>query len=135
MKLRSLLAAAALSLSLSVPVGAEVEWNVVKTLSLDGEALDVAVSADGKGVYVLLRGGQVQIYSPGGKLQESFDLGFPADSIALSPAGNILYAASGDGRSLQVVQLVFVQKISTAGSPVKGPESAPVTVAVFNDFQ
>jgi DNA-binding beta-propeller fold protein YncE len=112
-----------------------VEWDVIKTLSLEKKPVDVAVSADGKGIYVLLKGGKVRIYSAGGQLQESLDLGFPADSIALSPAGNLLYAASKEKKSVQVVRLEFVQQISTAGSPVKGAKDAPVTVAVFNDFQ
>jgi len=119
----------------AVPAAAEVEWDVIKTLSLERKPLDVAVSADGKSIYVLLKGGGVQVYSAGGQLQESMDLGFPADSITLSPAGNLLYAASKEKKSLQVVRLEFVQQISSAGSPVKGAKNAPVTVAVFNDFQ
>lgn len=135
MKFQPLLVAAALFLGLALPASAEVEWDVVKTLSLEKKPLDVAVSADGKEIYVLLKGGEVQIYSAGGQLQESLDLGFPADSIALAPAGNLLYAGSGENKSVQVVRLEFVQQISTAGSPVKGAKNAPVTVAVFNDFQ
>jgi DNA-binding beta-propeller fold protein YncE len=124
-----------LALGPAAPASAEVEWDVVKTLSLEKKPLDVAVSADGKSIYVLLKGGKVQIYSAGGQLQESLDLGFPADSIALSSAGNLLYAASGEKKSVQVVRLEFVQRISTAGSPVKGAKNALVAVAIFNDFQ
>jgi DNA-binding beta-propeller fold protein YncE len=130
-----LLCAAFMAVALAVPASAEVEWDVVKTLSLEKTPLDVAVSADGKSIYVLLKGGKVQIHSAGGQLQESLDLGFPADSIALSPAGNLLYAASTEKKSVHVVRLEFVQQISTAGSPVKGAEDAPVAVAIFNDFQ
>jgi hypothetical protein len=135
MRFRMVVCVAFLALAVALPASAEVEWDVVKTLSLEKKPLDVAVSADGKSIYVLLKGGKVQIYSAGGQLRESLDLGFPADSIALSPAGNLLYAGSKENKSVQVVRLEFVQRINTAGSPVKGAKNALVAVAIFNDFQ
>ena len=124
-----------LTLAVSPPAAAEVEWDVIKTLSLEKKPLDVAVSEDGQSVYVLLQGGRVQIHGAGGNLRESLDLGFSADSIALSPAGTILYAAGGKEKSVRVIRQEIVQQISAEGSPGKGAEDAPVTVAVFNDFQ
>ena len=135
MKHLMLLCTALLVLAAALPAAAEVEWDVVKTLALEQPPLDVAVSEDGRSIYVLLKGGGLRIYSAGGQLRESLDLGFSADRIALSPAGTLLYAASGEEKSVRVVRLEFIRQISTEGSPVKGAEDAPVTVAVFNDFQ
>jgi DNA-binding beta-propeller fold protein YncE len=130
-----LLCTAILALSLAVPATAEVEWNILKTIPLEGKPLDTVLSPDGKRMFVLLQGGKLQVYSSGGELQESLDLGAPADGIALSPKGDLLYVRSGEKKTVQVVRLEFVQQISTAGSPVRGPESAPVAIAIFNDFQ
>jgi len=135
MKYPLLLCTAILALSLAVPATAEVEWDILKTITLEGKPLDTALSADGKRMFVLLQGGKLHVYSAGGQLQESLDLGAPADGIALAPKGDLLYIQSGEKKTVQIVRLDFVQRISTADSPVRGPESAPVVIAVFTDFQ
>ena len=118
-----------------LPAGAEVDWNVVRTLSLDGKPLDMALSDDNTRLFVLVEGGKVLVYSPGGALRETLVLDKPADGIELSKSGDILYLRSEEGKRVDIVRLDFIREITVGGSPVKGPAAAPVAVAVFSDFQ
>ena len=44
-------------------------------------------------------------------------------------------ALNSNDRTLQVVRVGISEAIDIKGAPVKGPSSAPVTIAVFSDFQ
>jgi hypothetical protein len=79
-----------------------VEWNIQKTLKLNTQPLDVAVSKNGNSIFVLTKTGKILIYSPDGELKDKIDVG---------------------------------NHIDITGSPFKGAENAPVTIAVFSDFQ
>lgn len=115
--------------------GAAVEWDLRTTLPTNETPLDVAVSEDGKYTFVLLENGRVEIFLESGKLEDTIDTGIPAVSITVAPAGDKLYMTDRSGKAVKVVALDFIQPINTAGAPFKGPESAPVVVAVFSDFQ
>ena len=114
---------------------AEVESSVVKSFSLDGKPLDAVLSPDGARLFVLAEGGKVLVYSPGGELKETIVLEKSADGIELSKSGDILYLRSEERKTVDIVRLEFVQDITVGRSPVKGAANAPVTVAIFNDFQ
>jgi len=118
-----------------LPARGEVDASVLQTLKTDGKPLDIEISADGARMFVLVDGGRVLIYSASGALEDTLALDGPADSIALSPKSDRLYAVSEAGGTVQVLRLEFVQKISYEGSPTKGLRSAPVAIAVFSDFQ
>lgn len=57
------------------------------------------------------------------------------DQIRVAPKGDSLFLNSRENKTIQIVNLDFVVDIDVAGSPFKGREDAPVTIAVFNDFQ
>jgi DNA-binding beta-propeller fold protein YncE len=114
---------------------ASVEWNVLKTLQLDTAPIDVAVSPDGKLIFVLTEQGQILIYSSGGSLKDNIDVGNHFDHIKVSPRGEKLILNSRKNKSVQVITLDFIQDINVSGSPFKGSEDAAVVVAVFDDFE
>jgi DNA-binding beta-propeller fold protein YncE len=114
---------------------ASVEWNVQKTLQLESAPIDVAVSPDGKHIFVLNDLGQILIYSSGGSFLDKIDVGDQFDHIKVSPKGDHLILNSRKKKSVQVITLDFIQDINISGSPFKGSESAPVVVAVFDDFE
>ncbi len=134
-KFTALLGAALLGLGVAVPAPAVMEWELLKTLPLEGVPLDLAVSADGQKTAVLLEGGRIFIYSADGKLTDSLTLTTPADRIAVSPRGERIFLSSGRKKTVQIIDLSFIQEISTAGSPFRGPAGASVAMAVFDDFQ
>jgi DNA-binding beta-propeller fold protein YncE len=114
---------------------AAVEWEVLNTLKLDAPPLDVAISPDGKTVFVLTQEGKIHIYEVTGRLTDKIEVGEKIDQIKLGPKGTHLFATSRQNKTVQVIALDFIKPISIKGSPYKGLEDAPVVIAVFSDFE
>ena len=114
---------------------ASVEWNVQKTLQLESAPIDLAVSPDGKQIFVLNDLGQILIYSSAGSFLDKIDVGNQFDHIKVSPKGDHLILNSRKKKSVQVITLDFIQNVNISGSPFKGSEDAPVVIAVFDDFE
>lgn len=117
------------------PCRAALEWEMLKSLNTAARPVDVAVSADGKSVFVLTEDGVVSIYTGDAAPVEKINVGAAAERIALAPDGERLYVVNRAGKRIDVIQLDYVREISLSGAPFKGPEKAPVTIAVFSDFQ
>jgi len=117
------------------PCRAALEWEILKSLNTGARPVDVAVSADGKSVFVLTDDGVVSIYTGDGALTEKITVGGQAERIAVAPEGDRLYVTQRQGRRVDVIQLDYVRQINLTGAPFKGSEKAPVTIAVFSDFQ
>ena len=117
------------------PCLAAVEWSVQKKLQLEAPPLDVAVSLDDKWVFVLNDRGEVFVFSKDGSLKEKIQVGKHIDKITAGPRDNLLYLSSRKKKTVEIVELDFIQNINTAGSPYKGPVDAPVVIAVFTDFE
>ena len=116
-------------------VFAAVEINLQKTLTTDGAPIDVVVSQDGNLTFVLTDKGNVLIYDRIGNLTDTVAIGPHIDQIEISPRGERLFAASRQNKTVEIITLEFIHEINTLGSPSKGPQEAPVTIAVFSDFQ
>ena len=116
-------------------VFAAVEINLQKTLKTDGVPVDMVVSQDGNLTFVLTDNGNVLIYDRLGNQTDTVELGPHIDQIEIGPRGERLIAASRKNKTVEIITLDFIQKINTLGSPSKGPPEAPVTIAVFSDFQ
>jgi hypothetical protein len=112
-----------------------VEWNVYKTLKLEESPIDVAITPDGRRIFVLTDKGEVVIYSSAGKIEAQIDVGKHVDQLKLGPRGDSLILSSGQNKTVEIVTLDFIQQINVSGSPFKGPEDAAVVIAVFDDFE
>ena len=112
-----------------------VEWSIIKTLKLDAAPIDMAVSADGRRLFVLTDQGKVIIYSAGAEVEGTVEVGTDVDKIRLDPQGDVLIANSRTNKTVQFFDIDFIQQINIAGSPFKGPADAPIVIAVFDDFQ
>jgi hypothetical protein len=112
-----------------------VEMNVYKTLQLEETPIDVAVSPDGRRIFILTDRGEIAVYSSAAQIEGKIDVGQHVDQIKLGPQGESLILKSSTKKTVQIVTVDFVQKINTSGSPFKGPEDAPVVIVVFDDFQ
>lgn len=104
-------------------------------MKLSDEALDLAVSSDGRWTFVLTKGGDVAVYGAAGDLIQLLKVGKGFDNIEYSPAGNRLILGGSGKQELSVLTLSMLYDLDYMGSPFKGPANAPVTIAVFNDFQ
>lgn len=117
------------------PAYAELEKNLVNRQVLDKAPLDVAQSVSDGRLFVLLDGGEVQIFSADGQTQERFKVGAGVTSLEVSPDGQLLYLGIANSKELQFVELSYVQQLPQNNSPVKGPDAAKVTITIFSDFQ
>jgi hypothetical protein len=112
-----------------------VEWNIQKTLKLNTQPLDVAVSKNGNSIFVLTKTGRILIYSPDGELKDKIDVGNHVDHIKSGPTEEWLFLSSLKNKTIEILHIDFIKHIDITGSPFKGAENAPVTIAVFSDFQ
>jgi len=114
---------------------AEVEWKVMRSLELKAPPLDVTPSADGQRIFVLTPG-EIHIYSiPEGKVIERISVDKEFDRIVSLPMGDALTISSSRKKTVQIVSIENIYKIDVSGLPFKGPRDAPVTIAVFDDYQ
>ena len=120
---------------LTMPVLAKTDWQVLQKLQLEQAPIDMLVSSNNQWVYILTNDGQILIYATSGGLKDSIDVGPDVDQIKDGPRDDMLFLLSRASKSVQIIKIDFTEEITTRGSPVKGPADAPVTVAVFSDFQ
>ena len=112
-----------------------VDWDVKKTLKLEKTPVDVAVSLNGRWVFVLTAQGSILIYSGDGRLEDEIAVGKHVDGIKVGPEQDILLLSSRKNKTVEILVLDFIQNIDVSNSPFKGPADAAVTIAVFSDFQ
>jgi len=127
-----LLVFGALSLSLA---HADVEWRIARELKLDSEPLDIAQSQDERSIFILTRG-KILVYSlPEDRVKEAIPVDGAFDRLRVSPKGDFLILGSGSEKTLNIIQFKIIQEIDISGLPYSGPKDAPVTIAVFSDYQ
>lgn len=114
---------------------AEVLWHVQKTLKLETGQLDLAVSENGKWIYILTDSGEIQIFSSTGRLKGRVPVGKRITQIKAGPGEDLLLLSSPADKAIQVLSLEFTQEINTIGSPVRGDAAAPVSIVLFAEFQ
>ncbi len=114
---------------------AKTQWEVYQNLKLSYTPVDLQVSANGNWLYILSEEGNLLIYSASGKLKDTIAVGPNVDRIKTGPQEGVLFLLNSKDSTLQVVGISISEEIDIEGSPVKGPLSAPVTIAVFSDFQ
>ncbi|MDF1592332.1 MAG: hypothetical protein P1P89_12525 [Desulfobacterales bacterium] len=119
----------------SLNSSAEVEGDVQRTLKLQEAPIDAAVSLNGKWLFVLTQTGSVQVYTPDGRLEGQLTVGSQVDGIRVGPREDLLLLTSRKDKTVQIMVLDFIQSINVTGSPSKGPENAPIVIAVFSDFE
>ncbi len=114
---------------------AAVESSLATTLKVGKPPLDMAVTADGRLLFVLTKG-EVLVYNArSGRLSGRISVEDGVNSISISPRGKQLFASNRKAKSLSVIQVDFVYDIDVKGAPFKGPADAPVVIAVFDDYQ
>lgn len=117
------------------PVHAKVELTPLTQTDLGVQPLDVATSPDGKLAFVLTRK-QVLVYSiREKKITNRIRLRGSFDRVTYSPEAKLLILTSSAAGTLKTIKVEPVFPIDIANHPFKGPVDAPVTIAVFDDYQ
>jgi hypothetical protein len=116
-------------------VQADMESRLINDLNLKATPLDMASSADGQWIFILTPG-EILVYSlQEKKITDQIRIGKDFDRLISLPGANTLTIASKSKKVLQILALEMVYKVDVTGSPFKGPQDAPVTIAVFSDYQ
>jgi hypothetical protein len=111
------------------------EWKDKMTLNFDAPILDVSEVPDGTLLFILTPK-EVLIYSvPGKKIEKRIPLDKTYDNLIHSPGNNTLILTSRSEKALKIIQLEMVFAINTSSLPFLGTKNAPVTLAVFSDYQ
>ncbi len=119
----------------SSPSRGEVDWKIVKELKFDSEPLDMVPSLDGRNIFILVRG-KIMVYSLlEGKIKESVSVQGSFDRLRALPNSEYLILTSSSEKALKIIQFKIIPEINISGLPYKGPKDAPVTIAVFTDYQ
>ncbi len=114
---------------------AAMEWSVLKTIDLKTKPLDVAPSLDGQWIFILTPG-ELQTYSvQEGKVTDQIPVDKDFDRIASLPRANTVTISSSAKKTVQIVMLQPVYNINVANAPFRGPQDAPVTIVIFDDYQ
>lgn len=136
MRMRPWLILILLLLTAAAPVAqAAVDAKIVRTLNLTAKPLDLAIPGNGRYIYVLTADAKLQVFMGNGQLRDTIPVEPGVDRIQPGPREDLLYLVESANSRIQVLYLDFVQEIPVGGSPTKGPAEAPVTVAVFTDFE
>ena len=122
-------------ISFPTVVRATTEWKIFRNLDLKATPLGVAPSLDGQRLFVLTPG-EILVYSiQEGKITDRIAVDKEIDRIVSVPRPDMLTVSSSTKKSLQVIMLESIYKIDVSGLPFKGPQDAPVTIVVFDDYQ
>lgn len=117
------------------PCLAEVDLEVLGNIVLDATPVDVAVSEDGRWIYVLTDDGRLQIYSQKGALKGTVAVPSGSQRIDSGPGDDILFVMNTANKAVQAVRVNLQHDFTSAQSPTKGPPEAPVTLTLFTDFE
>jgi hypothetical protein len=116
-------------------VPADLSWKIISEVALEGEPLDVAASADGQTLFILVPG-EIHVFSV---TENAISKKIPVEKgfnrIAYAPALHALVVTGGESKALQILKLQDIHQLDLSGLPFKGPENAPVTVVVFSGYQ
>ena len=96
---------------------------------------DMVQSVDGKVIYVLTDNHKLLIYEPNGTLKASADVDPGVVAIDTDARGEQILLIDRDNKTFTSFSIDFVAEVDITGSPAKGNPDAPVTVAVFSDFE
>ena len=114
---------------------AALEWDVLNTLKLKDQPVDMAFSTTRNHIYILNNKGEILIYDPTGRLLDKMTVDKNVDRIKLVPNSDVMLLSSRTGKQISIIRLDFIQKFNISGSPFKGPENAPVVSVEFSEFQ
>jgi len=113
----------------------KIQLQVEKTWQLPEKPLDIVYSLDGKKVFILTDQEQVLVYKASGQLLGSIDVEKGVSAIDIAPRGEKLFLINQKNNSFTDISVDFVVSVDVAGSPFVGNTNAPVTIAVFTDFE
>lgn len=113
----------------------KVEWTLNQTWKIPAGTIDFTYSLDKKYGYFLTADQKVYVYSHAGQQLGFVPVPEGVNKIDIAPQGETLYLLDSKKNAFFSVAIDFVVNVDTTGSPIKGKVDAPVTIAIFTDFE
>jgi len=117
------------------PCSAEVGLEILRNIAVDATPVDVAVSEDGRWIYVLTDDPRLHIYSQKGTLKGTVAVPDGSQRIANGPGDDVLLVTNPTKQTVHAVRVNLQHEFTSEKSPSKGPADAPVTLMLFTDFE
>jgi len=117
------------------PAPSKIDWSVEKSWDLPAKPVDLVYSLDGKRVFILTDQQSVLVYDNQGNLAGTIPVDKGVSAIDIAPRGEKLFLINQETKSFSDLAIDFIVDINTAGSPFLGLAQAPVTIALFTDFE
>ena len=114
---------------------AQVDWKVYRTLELESAPRDMLVAPGNQRVYILNDQGEIAIYTFNGQLKGKIMVGPDALQIEAGPVDDMLFVLREGRNAIESIRITIAEELDIQGSPFKGAADAPVTLAIFSDFQ
>lgn len=114
---------------------AKTQWQSHQILRFENEPLDMLVANRARRVYVLNAQGEILVYTFSGQLKGKINVGTDVAQIKAGPRDDVLFLLRKKDKSIQSITISVTEEIDISGAPFKGELDAPVTIAVFSDFQ
>ncbi len=118
----------------SSAIAGVVNLQELKTLQLETTPKQVVTTTDGRRLYILTEDSQIMVYTLGGELQGKLNVDPAIESITPLGPQHLLLQKNSKKQAV-IAMLEISQQIDTSESPFLGDESAPVSIAVFDDFE
>lgn len=113
----------------------KVLLEIENSWKLPSKPLDIVYSLDGRKVFILTDQNQVLVYAVAGDLLGKINVEKGVSAIDIAPRGEKLYLVNEKDNSFTDLSVDFIIDIDITGSPYLGKENAPVTIAIFTDFE
>lgn len=117
------------------PVYAQIpDVRLLGRVTTPAQVLQMATTADGQRFYLLLDNGNIQLHQQNGQLLNTIFVGQDVTAIETFGANRLLLSKK-DTQQVIIAGVFPRVQISVQGSPFSGPENAPVTVVIYDDFE
>jgi protein-disulfide isomerase len=112
-----------------------IEWKMIKEVSLDQPPIDVVTSYDGAYAFILTSK-EIVVYSrKEDKIVNRIPVNKAYDRISFSKVSNEFILTSKDSKSLSFYKVTPIYNIDIDNQPYVGAADAPVTIIVYDNYQ
>jgi DNA-binding beta-propeller fold protein YncE len=112
-----------------------LEWKQINSFAIPANPVDIVYSLDGKNAIILTEEHTILIFDRQGNMKGSIPVGDGVTAIDVDPKGNFLYLVDREKNLSSTLAIDFIITLDVSDSPSLGNLNAPVTIAVFSDFE
>ena len=114
--------------------GETTDWRLIKDVNLNDPPVDIVTTQDGSYIFILTAKAILVYSRRDDKITNRIPVDKAYDKITFSKARNEFVLTSAASKSLSIIKIYPIAQINIDGLPFLGPQNAPVTVVVFDDY-